>query len=64
MPLKCGRNEKVIGIEISGLLMSKDSEMFLKKVLLYRNKMEKDSFALNIKHFLEILIINSGIGDI
>lgn len=44
--------------------MSKDSEMFLKKVLLYRNKMEKDSFALNIKHFLEIPIINSGIGDI
>lgn len=44
--------------------MRKDSEMFLKKVLVYRNEMGKDSFELNIKHFSEIPNIVTVIGDI
>lgn len=44
--------------------MRKDSEMFLKKVLVYRNEMGKDSFEINIKYFSEIPNIVTVIGDI
>ncbi|MCI9127889.1 MAG: hypothetical protein HFG28_12030 [Eubacterium sp.] len=44
--------------------MRKDSEMFLKKALAYRDEMGKDSFELNIKYFSEIPNIVTAIGDI
>lgn len=44
--------------------MRKDSEIFLKKALAYRDEMGKDSFELNIKYFSEIPNIVTAIRDI
>ena len=44
--------------------MRKDSELFLKKVLEYRMKINKDSFVLNCQYFKEIPNIETAINDI
>lgn len=47
-----------------GGIMRKDSELFLKKVLEYRTKINKDSFVLNCQYFKEIPNIETAINDI
>lgn len=44
--------------------MRKDSELFLKKILEYRSKINKDEFQINYLHFSEIPSIRTAIFDI
>lgn len=44
--------------------MRKDSEMFLKKILDYRNNIGKNNFELNFQYFNDIPSIETGIYDI
>ena len=41
--------------------MRKDSEMFLKKILDYRNNIGKNNFELNFQYFNDIPSIETGI---
>lgn len=44
--------------------MRKDSEIFFRKLLEYRNEVKKENFLINYWHFKEIPSIESAIYDI